>query len=55
MSSFSVKEPQPQTFQNEEEKWFADARGRERKRPLKTSPTTPPPPIGDALADGWFR
>lgn len=38
----------------EEEAWFAD-RGRETTRPLRTSPTTPPPPIGDDLADGWFR
>jgi len=39
----------------EEERWFTDRDGRDRKRPLRTSPTMPPPPIGDALADGWFR
>jgi hypothetical protein len=45
---------QQSDFQNEEERWFTE-HGRERKRPLRTSPTTPPPPIGDDLADHWFR
>lgn len=52
-----VNEKQPAhvaDFQSTEEKWFADAT-RERKRPSRSSPTTPPPPIGDALADSWFR
>jgi hypothetical protein len=38
----------------DEEAWFSD-RHRETKRPLRTSPTMPPPPIGDELADRWFR
>ncbi len=38
----------------EEEAWFSD-RSRESKRLLRTSPTTPPPPIGDDVADSWFR
>ena len=45
---------QKPSFQTEEETWFSD-RNRETKRPLRTSPTTPPPPIGDPLADSWFR
>ena len=54
MSPSANEKPQPQSFQVDEEKWFCDY-GRERKRPLRQSPTTPPPPIGDELADGWFR
>ena len=55
MSSANGNEPpRPPTFQTDEEQWFSDY-NRERKRPLRTSPTTPPPPIGDALADSWFR
>lgn len=56
MSRSNVAE-QPQTppFQSEEDTWFVISQRRDRKRPLRTSPTTPPPPIGDALADGWFR
>lgn len=42
------------SFPSDEERWFTE-RERERKRPLRTSPTTPPPPIGDAVADRWFR
>ncbi|MDF2694074.1 MAG: hypothetical protein K0S65_2457 [Labilithrix sp.] len=55
MSPVNLNE-QPQTtrFQSEEEKWFGDYR-REQKRPLRSSPSTPPPPIGDDLADRWFR
>ena len=48
------EQSQSPSFQSDEERWFGDY-GRERKRPLRTSPTTPPPPIGDALADKWFR
>ncbi|HVH47533.1 MAG TPA: hypothetical protein VM925_34595 [Labilithrix sp.] len=55
MALVNAKEqPQGPNFQSDEEKWFVDFQ-RERKRPLRTSPTTPPPPIGDALADSWFR
>jgi len=54
MVAVPVQEPQGPNFQKDEESWFSDA-SRERKRPLRTSPTTPPPPIGDAVADGWFR
>jgi len=49
-----VKESQSGQLKQDEEAWFAD-RGRESKRMLRTSPTTPPPPIGDELADRWFR
>ncbi|MFO0739542.1 MAG: hypothetical protein U0270_26825 [Labilithrix sp.] len=49
-----VKESQTGPLEQDEEAWFAD-RGRESKRLLRTSPTTPPPPIGDELADRWFR
>lgn len=38
----------------DEDRWFAE-RERTRKRPLRSSPTTPPPPIGDQVADRWFR
>lgn len=48
------EQPKNASFLSDEEQWFVDFR-RERKRPLRTSPTTPPPPIGDALADTWFR
>ena len=41
-------------FQNDEERWFYE-RSQERKRPSRSSPTTPPPPIGDDMADRWFR
>lgn len=49
-----VKESQSSQLELDEEAWFSD-RNRERKRPLRTSPTTPPPPIGDEVADRWFR
>ncbi len=49
------QQTEPQPFQTSEESWFKDHRGREMKRPFRSSPTMPPPPIGDALADGWFR
>jgi hypothetical protein len=52
--SIKVNESQLPKPEQVEEAWFAD-RGRETKRPLRTSPTTPPPPIGDELADKWFR
>jgi hypothetical protein len=42
------------SWEADEERWFSD-RDRSQKRPFRSSPTTPPPPIGDALADGWFR
>lgn len=59
MSPFDMKvkesESSPSlTLDRTEEEWFAD-RSRESKRLLRTSPTTPPPPIGDPFADGWFR
>ena len=55
MSPLNIDEqPQTKSFHTEEEKWFGDY-GRERKRPLRSSPTMPPPPIGDDLADRWFR
>jgi hypothetical protein len=56
MSPSNVIDEQPQnsSFRSDEEKWFSDYR-RERKRPVRCSPTTPPPPIGDDLADRWFR
>ena len=54
MSPSANEQPQAPSFQSDEEKWFCDY-GRERKRPLRHSPTTPPPPIGDDLADRWFR
>ena len=41
-------------FLNDEERWFSD-REREKKRQTRTSPTRPPPPIGDVVADRWFR
>ena len=41
-------------FLTDEERWFAE-RERDKKRPTRSSPTMPPPPIGDALADRWFR
>ncbi|MBX3213370.1 MAG: hypothetical protein KF850_15140 [Labilithrix sp.] len=44
----------PAAFHSAEERWFGDY-SRERARPVRQSPTTPPPPIGDALADRWFR
>jgi len=40
-------------FDAAEEFWFNDY-GR-RKLPLRLSPMTPPAPIGDPLADSWFR
>ena len=46
--------PQNPQLNLDEEAWFTD-RNRETKRLLRTSPTTPPPPIGDELADRWFR
>lgn len=49
-----VNQSQNSQLKLEEEAWFAD-RGRGTKRPLRSSPTTPPPPIGDELADRWFR
>jgi hypothetical protein len=50
-----VVNPQPISSLNlDEEAWFSD-RNRETKRPLRTSPTMPPAPIGDDLADRWFR
>ncbi len=54
--SSANEQPQAPNFQSDEEQWFGDY-GRERKRPLRYSPTTPPPPspIGDDLADRWFR
>jgi hypothetical protein len=57
MSSAATEQAQESrnpSYKFDEEQWFTD-RSRERKRPLKTSPTTPPPPLGDPLADGWFR
>jgi len=55
MSSASTNEQQEAPrLQFDEEKWFGDY-VRERKRPVRQSPTTPPPPIGDELADRWFR
>jgi hypothetical protein len=54
MSPIAPQQPQSPTFESDEEKWFSES-GQQRKRPLKTSPTTPPPPLGDALADRWFR
>jgi hypothetical protein len=48
-------EQQTPNFQSDEEMWFSD-HGKGRKRPLRQSPSTPPPPpIGDDLADRWFR
>lgn len=49
-----VLEESAPKFLATEEGWFKDGQ-REKKRPLRTSPTTPPPPIGDAMADRWFR
>jgi len=49
-----VKESQFTKFQQEEEAWFSD-RSRESKRLLRTSPTTPPPPMGDDEVDSWLR
>lgn len=59
MSAFDLKVKEsesaaPQSFHHSEEAWFAD-RSRESKRLLRTSPTTPPPPIGDTECDRWFR
>jgi hypothetical protein len=54
MALRSAPQPPFPSFQPSEEQWFTD-RNRETKRPLKTSPTTPPPPLGDELADRWFR
>jgi hypothetical protein len=54
MSPKVNEQSQSPSFQSDEEQWFVDHR-RERKRPLRTSPTTPPPPIGDEVADRWFR
>jgi hypothetical protein len=55
MASVKVQEqPQLVQFQSAEEQWFSDG-NRERKRPTRTSPTMPPPPIGDPVADRWFR
>jgi hypothetical protein len=55
MSSFNANDqPSTLSFNAAEEDWFNDYQ-RERKRPLRASPTSPPPPIGDPLADGWFR
>lgn len=59
MSPFDTKVKESQvapttSFNRSEEDWFAD-RSRESKRLLRTSPTTPPPPIGDMFADRWFR
>jgi hypothetical protein len=39
-------------FHPDEERWFAAS---EPKRPLRACPSAPPPPIGDAIADQWFR
>jgi hypothetical protein len=59
MSSSAVKVQESQicpslSSDRTEEEWFAD-RSRESKRLLRTSPTTPPPPIGDAFVDRWLR
>ena len=49
----------PQTLQDqtlafnpEEERWFAAS---EPKRPILVCPSVPPAPIGDPMADQWFR
>ena len=40
-------------FNPDEERWFA---AREPKRAPRDFPSIPPPlPIGDAMADSWFR
>lgn len=59
MSSFDAKVKEfesaaPNSFHHSEEAWFAD-RSRESKRMLRTSPTTPPPPMGDDMVDSWLR
>lgn len=56
-SNSNVKESQNATRTGgfvEEESWFAD-KSRESKRMLRNSPTTPAPPLGDDVADQWFR
>jgi hypothetical protein len=55
MSSRSIEGPKPLAlaFEPAEEQWFASAR--QQKRPFRSSPSVPPPPIGDEMADRWFR
>jgi hypothetical protein len=47
--------PSSNPFHALEERWFADQGRSPTTRPTRTSSTTPPPPIGDPLADRWFR
>jgi len=54
LSITATEQPKALSFQPAEEKWFA-SRGRKHGRPLRASLTPPPAPIGDALADAWFR
>jgi hypothetical protein len=56
MSSRSfIEAPKPLAlaFQPAEEEWFASAT--QQRRPFRMSPSLPPPPIGDDMADRWFR
>jgi hypothetical protein len=53
MSSRSITKPTALAFEPAEEQWFASAT--QQKRPFRVSPSVPPPPIGDEMADRWFR
>ena len=55
MSRVNVDEPHEHlTFEPEEEAWF-NAYENKQKPPHRASPRPPPTPIGDPLADKWFR
>lgn len=52
-STDETKESEAAEFQSSEETWFAEPEERARRR--SSQPPPPPEPIGDDLADGWFR
>lgn len=55
MSPRPKEQPRAPGFDAEEEKWFAEG-DRLWKRQVRAPQSPPkPPPIGDPLADSWFK
>jgi hypothetical protein len=51
--SKSTPEVAGSSFHPDEERWFLAAEP--FRQPVRISQPPPPPPIGDPLADRWFR